>query len=285
MTGPGSNEALAANQAGRLSDQQLRRLEAEVGASARNLIDIAIRALTGADKALAEDVRAGRVESIEGAITKKQGADWTFLLGGNEGMNPEPDCWISVANREVGSQQFRAPRAMYDAAPAAGFVRLYFLPRSRRLLNLEVVPEGRLEDPSAVTDTPAAGRTGWMRRDKVGRALARAKVAGKALEAQSFLSREAPPASERLDTAGVAAAIIGTWSNPLMTVTFAEDRVMTTRLAERPEERSEWSVDDSGHLCAELMGTQMVADVSLAGETLTLTIGGRSVKLLRSGAG
>jgi hypothetical protein len=286
MTEPGSDEALAANRAGRLSEQQLRRLEGEVSASSRNLIGAVIGALTRMDKALAEDVRAGHVESIEGAITKKRGADWLYLLSSsNQGMNPEPDYWISVANREVGNRQFRASRAMYDSAPAVGFVRLYYLPRSRRLLNLEVVSDRQVEDPSPVTRPRAAGWTGWMRRDKVDRALARSKAAGSTLEAQSYLSAEPPPASQRLDTGAVAEAIIGTWSNPFMTVTFGEDRVLTIRLADRPEERSEWSVDDDGHLCAELMGTPQVADVSLAGETLTLTISGRSVKLLRSAAG
>jgi hypothetical protein len=191
---------------------------------------------------LADDLRSGRVESVEGSVSKKSGTDWTYLLG--MGQNPTTDYWLSVDAGELEKQEFRVSTAMYESVSAGSTVRLYYLPRSRRVVNLE-----RLSDP----------------RDP-----------------EPWIGVDAPSSGERNEPGTVDEAIVGTWSNPFLTVIFRDDRTLTARLPERPEEHSQWSVDADGHLCAELMGAPQVADVSIEGDTLTLSIGGRGVKLLRS---
>lgn len=69
----GQEDALAANRVGRLSPQQLRRLEAQLSRGSASVTARVFGALGGMDKALRMDAREGRVESIEGAITKKNG--------------------------------------------------------------------------------------------------------------------------------------------------------------------------------------------------------------------
>jgi hypothetical protein len=71
--------------------------------------------------------------------------------------------------------------ATYDAAPDAGVVRLYYLPRSRRVVNLERLPNAPL--PDVVTpQTMAASVRAAVRADITGRQeTADAWVAGNQL--------------------------------------------------------------------------------------------------------
>ena len=61
---------------------------------------------------LAKDVDAGEVSSIEGAITKSSESK---EFGGNEGGTRYR---ITVANRQVGQQEFRSGRELWEFAPA-----------------------------------------------------------------------------------------------------------------------------------------------------------------------
>src|SRR5437588_164071 len=78
--------------------------------------------------ALSADVREGRVESVEGAIRKRvvRGrASNSFYL-------------------EIDRRRLQVSRSSYAAAPDAGIVRAYYLPRSRRVVNLERLPDPAL---------------------------------------------------------------------------------------------------------------------------------------------
>src|SRR5437764_201795 len=70
---------------------------------------------------LAGDARAGRVEHREGAIGKRR-----------VGNGRARSSYFLV----VGDRRFRVARSTYEAAPDAGYVRIYYLPRSRKLVNL-----------------------------------------------------------------------------------------------------------------------------------------------------
>ena len=161
-------EALEANRRGELTDGQRRGFGAQAGSNHRSALSMAavflaggvlvgffaspsaplvsravitlvcllvslfllLRVIVGFD-ALTRDVRAGRVQSIEGAIGKRGS-----LTTGRAARR--------YKLLEVGNQTFKVMRGTYEAAPDAGFVRLYFLPRSRKIVNLE-----RLESPPA----------------------------------------------------------------------------------------------------------------------------------------
>ena len=99
---PGSEEALEANRAGRLSDPQRRELDAAARQHHAGVMGLALRRFLP----LGKDVQAGRVESIEGAVTKRMGIDIDYVLAGTEGTAPT-SYRISVASRELGNQEFR----------------------------------------------------------------------------------------------------------------------------------------------------------------------------------
>ena len=92
-------------------------------------VSLILRVLTGADKALGRDLRHGRVQAVTGAITKEQ----------ESAMDVDS---TSVYILKVGDQRFTVAAMTFAAAPGSGQVRLYYLPASRKVLNLEAFAEG-----------------------------------------------------------------------------------------------------------------------------------------------
>jgi len=164
----GLADALDANQQGRLSAQQLHVLESQARWRSRGLVGHALHSRDS----FAKDVRAGQVDSIEGAITKKMLTDFTIEYA-------PPSYRIWVANRQAGKQEFHSPADIYESAPDAGMVQLFYLPRSRWVVNLECLPDAPVESLSldAVKRTLLGELTAWAGRDKVGTAEARAELA------------------------------------------------------------------------------------------------------------
>src|SRR5690348_11198479 len=88
----------------------------------------ALRAIAGND-ALTGDLRNVQVLSAEGAIGKQR-----YSGGRTRGTY-----WLYV-----GDQRFKVSGGTYQAAPDAGLVRLYYLARSRKIVNLERLPNAPL---------------------------------------------------------------------------------------------------------------------------------------------
>ncbi len=99
---------------------------------------LVVRALRGGDK-ITEDVRTGRVESIDGAITKR-------VVHTNSRGSSSASYFFDVAGKS-----FETFHQSYEAAPEAGYVRLFYLPRSHRVVNLQLLP-----GPAAPELTPAS---------------------------------------------------------------------------------------------------------------------------------
>ena len=136
-------DAVDANRAGWLGVQQCRELKGAMNRSAGRIVGVAIRRVSP----LARDVRAGRVYSIEGTITKEVGTGFLSLLsnrltGGQPTRGPA-SYRIWIADRKLGNQEFRSAKNMFEFAPVAGLVRLFYLPRSRWAVNLERVAATR----------------------------------------------------------------------------------------------------------------------------------------------
>lgn len=136
-----SAEALDSNRNGQLSAGQRRELQAGLHRKHSGLTGLVGRAFDP----LAKDLQAGRVESIEGAITKKPPQS---LFGGTAPVAYRYR--VLIANREAGNQEFRCSREFYEFAPDAGMVRLFYLPRSPWVVNLEFLPALRRGQESAV---------------------------------------------------------------------------------------------------------------------------------------
>src|SRR4051812_33857753 len=73
---------------------------------------------------LAADVREGRVETVQGAIGKRR-------------VQSTAPSGAARYYLTIGDRQLRTYRSAYDQAPDAGYVRAFYFPRTRRLVNLE----------------------------------------------------------------------------------------------------------------------------------------------------
>lgn len=300
--GPFPQDALEANRANRLTDQQRTWLRTLAGNSRRNSMSFAliagvlavillffadrggverilfglaclavgafffVRAFTGADP-LDKDLRSGYVESVEGAIAKRR-----VSTGGRSSAVTH---WIDVEHK-----QMRAFLDQYDAAPDAGYVRVYYVPNSMRVVNLErlpdkAVPAGAMKSPQDMLKLAASGLVGF---DEVKKAEALAEMAaiGHAMQPGAT-----PSASER-DPRPLAEAIIGKWSNGMVTITFNRDGTAALSLPGGMERHAKWSVDRQGRLVADVMGENQAGDAWVAGDQLNIKLGGEGIVLRRA---
>jgi hypothetical protein len=219
------------------------------------------------------DVREGRVESVEGAIAKR-----TRMPGKAPGSR---SYYLDVGGRRLQT----ISRLGYDAAPDAGYVRVYFLPRSRRVVNLE-----QLADPPIPTGSGAAQQIllgyaqALMSFDRTAIAESAAEVValkhaveGPALAAAADGRVRAQPSRLRADD------LYGTWTNPVVTVTFMKNGIATMTMAIGGTRREgRWSVDANGKLVTDATGSLEPIDASLNDNKLTIVIDGQRVAFTRA---
>ncbi len=218
------------------------------------------------------DVREGRVESVEGAIAKGR---TYFGRGGSRS---------SYHYFDIAGRRLWASTAAHKAAPSAGYVRAYFLPRSRRVVNLEELP-----DPTVPTGSGAAQEIvldyaralGSFDRTKIAEASARVMALKHIVEG--------PPPHAAADGRDGARSrlraddLYGTWTNPMFTVAFMKNGIATLTMAIGGTRRDgHWSVDANGRLLTDASGTLEPVEASLEGRQLTITIEGQRVMLTRS---
>lgn len=228
---------------------------------------LVVRSILGTDP-LTRDLRHVQVQSVEGAIGKRRvgGRTTTHFL-------------------EVGDRSFKVSSGTYDDAPDAGFVRLYFLPHSRKVVNLE-----RLENPPLSGDLSAPkiassirASLSWGDRARANEARAELASAADAMKAAVVHSAAAPPTDAR-DQRPLEKAIVGTWKNAMMKVTFAADGTVTTNMLGAKRE-GHWSVDGDGRLRSDITGREGAADAWIAANELTVTIQGQGLTFTRVSGG
>jgi hypothetical protein len=186
-----------------------------VGVALGIAVSLILRVLTGRDQALGRDLRHGRVQAVTGTITKEQ----------ESAMDADS---TSVYILKVGDQRFIVPAMTFEAAPSTGQVRLYYLPASRKVVNLEAFTDG----------TP----TGAPRP--------------------------------------LAEAIIGSWRNNFAKATFTPDGRVAASVMGR-HSVGQWSVDAQERLHAEIAGRTEIAQASVIGDELRISLTGRVVTLSR----
>ena len=229
---------------------------------------LVVRSITGGS-ALARDLRESRVESVEGAIGKRQ------FSGGRSPGNYFLD---------VGNRRFQVARNTYAEAPDAGHVRLYFLPRSRKIVNLEQLANPAVEvTPQGIMASLGAAFLAGGTQD---RNEGRAELAsiGQALMAGMSRSPLPPPPPEARDPRPLRQAILGAWSRQMMKVTFTSDgRVTSSTFG--AERSGLWSVDATGRLQSDLMGESQTVDAWVAGDQLTISTGDGAMTFERESRG
>jgi hypothetical protein len=272
-------EALEANRQGRLSEAQRERLRAGMEYKHSGLWG---RLTRGFDP-LVKDAEAGEVEMIEGAITKRQ--DWIGNPVRMTDVHPQsPTFVIAVANDEAGTQQFLASRDAYDAAPSMGWVRLFYLPRSRHVVNLELLDRPPREEVSrdGMHKVLSDFRDARHEHDRVGMAEAGAELASMAHVVETYRGEGPAPSSGPSDQRPLSEAIVGTWSSPFLSVTFHDDGTLVFHVAEQAPQEGRWSVGSDGRLHAEMMGAEQSAEASIADDWLTVGLDGQWLRLQRS---
>jgi hypothetical protein len=233
---------------------------------------LVVRSVTGAD-ALTRDLRSPRVEFVEGAIGKRR-------IGNGRAR----DTYFL----DVGDRRFTVARATYDTAPDAGHVRIYYLPRSRKIVNFERLPDEQFQHATPqdlVRDikSPDLLRTFGAAlhshtRQETNEARATLTAMGEAMQA-AFGPHAAPPPRDR-DPRPLGEAIVGAWTNGLMTISFSADgRVTADTMGHTQQGR--WSIDSGGRLLADVMGQQQAADAWISGDQLTITADGQGFTLTR----
>jgi len=111
-----------------------------VGSALGLAVSLILRTVSGGDAALSRDLQRGRVKSLAGPVAK----DHEPALDVNS---------TSIYILNVGDQRFTIAPLAFEAAPATGHVRLYYLPASRKVVNLErlsdapLTPGGTVQRP------------------------------------------------------------------------------------------------------------------------------------------
>ena len=311
-------EALDANKAGRLTDQQRNNLRAMSRGLRKNelwlaggaavigllvwfgagpasyaafkpLIGIAciiiagfllVRAFLGADS-LTTDLRSGQVQQVDGAVSK-----WSNTVH-SRGRTSSSS--VTTHYVQVEQVQVETSAGFYQQVPDAGIVRMYYLPHSRRLVNLEQLadrplPAGAMSDPRIAMQDAKQALIGGLLGDHARSAEARAQLAaiGNAMTGQIEAGGTPPPAAER-DQRPLAQAIVGVWRNPMMTITFAGDGTASMTSSMGMMNRvGHWSVDPGGRLVADIAGSAEPVDAWIVGDRLTVSIGGTGVNFERA---
>jgi hypothetical protein len=235
---------------------------------------LVVRSFLGADS-LTQDLRDGRVESVEGAIAK------TSVTSDSRGSSSTSYFF------HVGGIRVKVWRGAYQAAPEAGFVKIYYLPHSHELVNLERVadtalPADAMKSPHVVEEL---AKEAFHSHDPIQAAEARAHLATMGEAVKATITNVGPPPSADRDPRPLAQAIVGDWSNAFMNVSFAADGTLSASMPGAPGARprsGNWSVDSSGHLVSDVMGGgPMPTDAWVSGDQLTVYVGKNGVTFQR----
>ncbi len=226
---------------------------------------------------LTHDLGAGRVETVEGAIGK-------HTYSTNSRGSTSTSYYLDVANRH-----FEVGRASYETAPGAGWVRLYVLPRSHKVVNLERLPDRIPEGAAAAAmgnPMAAMAQLGNLLRahDSESRNEAMAESAALEHQMQTMLAAAATPPASQLDSRPLTEAILGTWSMGMMSMTFMPDGTMVATMPGGRQENGKWSVGPDGKLHSNATGRDQAAAAWIAGDTLTISDEGRGLAFHRVAA-
>jgi hypothetical protein len=226
---------------------------------------LVVRSIGGGD-ALSRDLRHVQVQTMEGAIGKSR-------------LSPSGES-VTTYFLDVGDSQFTVSLMAFDAAPDAGYVRLYFLPQSRKVVNLERLPDRPVEQGTTAQGIVRSLGAAVRSHDRREVNEVRATMAGIGNAMKAALAQPIAPPQEARDTRPLGKAIVGTWSNGLVTATFSADGNATTNILGR-ERAGRWSVDADGRLHADVTGQQQVMDAWVAGDQLTISAQGTGLTFTR----
>ena len=172
---------------------------------------------------LARDLADGQVETVEGPIERRR-ADRSYGASMRR-------FFLYVHGRS-----YEVTAGLYEQAPRMGPVRLYVLPRTHRVVGLE--------------------------------------LAGGAGDGGSTGANASPRFVGRGDDRPIQSAIIGTWRGQGMTATFSADGTAEARLPNGMDVTGRWSLNGDGRLHVSGFGGNTTAEAVVDGDALEVRIGG-----------
>lgn len=230
-----------------------------------------LRAITGEDS-VTRDLRHPDVESLEGPISKH------MVSTGSH--NAPPNYYLTVAG-----QRFAVGTHAYHAAPEAGFVRIYFLPSSRHVVNLERLPDRSLPEGTTPQGVMQQFAQAMRSHDRAWIDEVRAEMTGTQNAMMAGISHDAsPPPEESRDQRPLGEAIQGTWSDGPIKAVFSADGTLSITMMGANERSGHWSVDGDGKLVTDLVGQDRATDAWIVGDRLTVSLGGQAITLKRESA-
>jgi hypothetical protein len=265
---------LDSNRQGRLSARQLDEWQRGVAYRSKGLFG----RLLHSNDAVARDVRAGRVAAIDGGIHKRRLAQGpqgeATMVGGPRMATYQIHIQPVAGDPEV----FRASAQLWDAAPGVGLVRLYYLPESHDVVNVELLPTTSTAAPTptdAVTGAMQAIQA-WRQHDWLAAGQAASVLQG--AYDHTFPDRAATTSAS---SSSLAEDIVGRWASSMIAVTFESDGTMSARIDPLPEQVGRWEVLPDGQLHADLPGLSGDAQAVVDADTLTISIGAQTWRLNR----
>jgi hypothetical protein len=270
-----AGDAVETNRNGQLTREQASEVEGMLDRRHGGITGLIGRALDP----IAKDLREGRVETIEGPARDKPPSDNSWR--GDVGTHYR----IQIANSDVGTEIFRSPKAIFEFARLPSALRLYYLPRSRWIVNAELLADPPVQDLMSAQGGLQAmlgALAGLRDPDPVAAANARVRTAALGREVDQYLTRGTAPPAQRAAPEALTAALVGTWANPLVRATFRSDGTVSAHLPDGSERDGRWSVDREGRLHGEAGGKSIVGDASLEADRLTLYVLGHALTLQRA---
>jgi len=208
-----------------------------------------------------------KVQSTEGPIGKHR--------GGSTGRSGTRSYWF-----EVGDGTFRATRRSYDAAPDAGMVRVFYLPRSRRVVNLERLPDVAFASGTTAKEMVASLGAAVRSHNRREVNEIRAKMAP-VMDAVNAARDEPVTRPTLADPRPLEQAIVGTWRSAILSVTFDADGSVSATMLGGMQRRGRWSVDRRGRFVSDIMGHEDATEAWVVGDELTITADGTALKFTR----
>jgi hypothetical protein len=229
---------------------------------------------------LTGDLENGEVNVIEGAIHKRKSGDQS------------PDAGLSFRYYlEVDGRSFEVPTpGVWESVPPVGFFRLYYLPHSHAVVNLEQLPDPPVEASrqdviGAVTGAlTSVFRPGLRRRDRAKNAETFAHADAVLQEAMGTSDQPKTQSAIDPDQGTLSAKVIGSWTSMFFNVDVRADGTLSLQNAQGVRQDGRYRLDPDGQLHVTFDGDtdELVTKISVTGDQLNLDLGGQAMTLNRA---
>lgn len=230
------------------------------------------------------DLHKGIVARVEGAVRKKKPIN---LAQDSRAMGTQHYAL------EVGGVDYDVPsRGVWEEAPPMGWVRLYYLPRSRVAVNLEIMPDHAVESSPQDVISPlrdilgSAFSPGLTKHSRIKRAERAAQAQAAMRSVMEAGTREPKPSEQApIDAGDDESDLVGSWTSAFFNVEVSGDGTLAIENSQGVHQPGRWTVDPNGQLHVRLEGgdgNELVTPFSVADGQLSIQFAGQPMTLQRA---